>query len=156
MFEAAEKSFASPSPSDDDGKSILLKAATEPLIPTKRKPKTATASNSKILRGALITKDFPPLENQAVKANAASNENVMTRCAAIQKGRVGVKFSAVFPVKTNPAPIRASKTMKMNEANAVLRTRSFLLNLTTAQINNPDTKINASPVDKRCENSIIV
>jgi hypothetical protein len=83
-------------------------------------------------------------------------ESCEIKCAAIQKGREVVQFSAVFPVKTKPAPISASTIIKTNDTKAVLRTLSPFINLRNAQTNNSITTKNAKPVDKRCENSIIV
>ena len=116
IFEVAEKSFAIPSAIVADGKSIELKAATEPLIPIKKIPKSAIARNNKTFGGAFLKlKGFPPLANHAVKVRNASKIKVFIKCAAIQKGLAAVKVSAVLPVKTKPAPSRPSMTTKTNE-----------------------------------------
>ena len=70
----------------------------------------------------------------------ASSVKVVIRCAAIQKGRVGVQFTAVFPVKTNPAPINASTIIKINETNAIFLTESPFTNLRKAQMNKSKLK----------------
>ena len=105
-----------------DGKSIELRAATEPLIPTKKIPMIAIVKNNKTFGGAFLKSNvFPPLANHAVKVRKAKSIKVFVRCPIIQNGRAAVKVSAVFPVKTSPAPTSASVMIKIKDMNAVLR-----------------------------------
>ena len=96
IFEVVEKSFAIPSVNVSEGKSIELKAATEPLIPIKKIPKSAIVKNNKTFGCAILKlKGFPPLANHAVKVRKASKIKVFIKCAAIQKGLAAVKVSGV-------------------------------------------------------------
>ena len=156
MFDVVEKSFVIPSTKVSDGKSILLNAATEPLIPIRKMPKTAIAKNNVAFGLFLKLNGFPPLANHAVNVRKASKINVLVRCPIIQNGRAAVNVSAVFPVKTSPAPTNASVIIKTNEINAVLRIALPFGNFLNAQITKIKTAINAKPLVRRCENSMTV
>ena len=81
--------MAIPSLKVEDGKSILLKAAIEPLIPTIKIPTTAITRKNKTLRGAFSRlNERPPLANHAVKAIIAIN----VAEASPQKSRFIVTF----------------------------------------------------------------
>ena len=86
---------------------------------------------------------------------------VFIRWPAIHIGRSGVRFSAVFPVKTRPAPSKPSITMNMNEPTAVLNASEFCSLFSRFQRRNAQTsrtmsKMPASELVMRCENSMIV
>ena len=96
ICDVCEKSLAMPSLSDDDGYSMLLSAANEPLIPTRKIPKSAIAIKSCTLRGARRRlKLFPPLANQAIRAMIAIKVKVLIKCAPIQNGLAGVQRPSI-------------------------------------------------------------
>ena len=161
MCEVGERSFARPSASVVDGKIMLLRAAIDPLIPTTKINNSARATNARSFDGILRFSRRPPLANHAVIVRNARRTRVFKRCAAIQNGRSGVRFSAVFPVSTKPAPRRPSMTTKRNEpiaARNILRVFSLRsqYQIAIAQTSKMIMTIPASELVMRCENSITV
>lgn len=86
----------------------------------------------------------------------ATKVNVLIRWAPIHRGRVGVQFSAVFPVRTNPAPISPSNMINIKEATANLLTFDPFPNTRNAEITKMITRIPAIKEVTRCENSMTV
>ena len=103
---------------DWDGKSVPDRAASDPLDPTRKIAITAAANNFNAVFLPLAFNLVPVDANHAVKVNEPSRMKVLIRWPIAQNGRASVRVSAVFPVKTNPAPINASVIIKMNETAA--------------------------------------
>ena len=113
MFEVGEKSFDNPSAMLPDGNIILLRAAMEPLIPTRNIRAAPAAAHAKYFRLSLPPIRRPLLADHAVTVNRPKSISVLKRRAAIQKGRAGVKVSAVFPVRTRPCPERHPRSLRI-------------------------------------------
>src|SRR6185503_12787756 len=112
-----------PSPTDSDGNSIVERAAIDPLTPTIKIAPIPTAISATSRVDSFLHSNGPSRPaNHAVSVRNAIRINVFIRWPAVQKGREGVQFAAVFPVSTRPPPIAPSIRMNTNERAASLRT----------------------------------
>ena len=119
-----------PSASDSEGKSILLKAASEPLMEMSMSKIAARQINSNSRLAGKVRLTVSRRLAQTVAVRKLSKIKVLTRCPIAQSGRVLVRFSAVLPVKTRPAPTAASVRMKIKEpieAIIVQKAAEFLI-----------------------------
>jgi len=128
------------------GNKVSPKAVIAPLAPRRRNNTKIKKKSCLAFRLINIFFGSPSRIHSNNKVLLPNNKNVFTRCNAITIARVNEEFSPVSSNKTNPAPMSASKIIKIKTKSAAFLTLDFFSYIRKTHKNKIRTKMIVNPL----------